>query len=133
MDRTQKLTSAWVGKPVILGGRELRVSVGRYSLLEQWRNPFFVTTDRAAVSQVHALGEMMMVFHADSERIKELRSMSESDRAASVTDFLIEHDGEIESKAEELMAKISNTEAAMTEPDETLGKSEQTQDANHAT
>lgn len=120
-ERDNRLKAAWVGKPVMLAGRELKITVGRYALLEYFGNQLATSRNLSELTYAQALGEFVMVAHADRDRLAEIRAMTFQERRDEITDFLIEHDGEIERVANELGETLNNVEAAAVEIDD-MGK-----------
>ena len=86
--RNNLLEMAWTGPPLMIGGRELVLTWGRFSLLGAWKNPLFHKQDPDdpndkpnRISEPEAMGEVLLVCYATKDELKELRRMSDQQRA----------------------------------------------------
>lgn len=105
----------------MLDGREMILSIGRYSLLEYWHNPLFDRSNPAPITETQAMGELMLVMHATKDELQELQRMPPEKRRDSVLAFMLAHDDEIGELAEGIQERLKSTEAAAVEIDD-LGK-----------
>ena len=116
--RGDLLSRAYVGEPLTLGGRELCLSIGRYSLLEYWRNPLFCKDRPRDISQIAALGELVSVCHADKRELAELRGMNEARRDESTLAFMLDWEDDLQAVVDELTKRMNSIEAAGVVPAE---------------
>ena len=121
--RQNLLESAWIGPPLELNGRELKLSPGKHDLLKLWRNAFFSKNPDPDETTIHAMGEMVMVLHAVKTELKALRKMTDAERSEAVTDFLIEYEDEFGAIQKGLEDRMGAFAASMVES-ESPGKGE---------
>jgi len=121
-NRHNILANAWTGDPLILNGRELVLSAGRYELLKTWGNVLFsdIETDQ---SQAHAMHEVALVCYADQDLIGQLRKMNRADRHKSVMDFMLDWEEQLPAVIEGLVERITSVRLSGAESEET-GKQE---------
>lgn len=114
MKRDDLLSTAWTGKPLELGGRELRLSAGRHGLLGYWKNAFF-DDGNTGQSSLAAMGELVMVCYLSKEELKEAQRLSDDDRAKAVVDFMLEWEDELPEIQVGIQARMEAIKAAIVE------------------
>ena len=112
MNRNLLLTNAYVGKPLVLNGRELCLSIGKYSLLEYWKNPLFCKDNPSGISEIAALGELIAVCYEDKDELSRMRRMTVDEREECVLNFMLEFDDEIGAVVEGITDRMKSIEAA---------------------
>lgn len=135
--RNLMLAEAYIGAPLTLGGRELCLSIGRYSLLEYWKNPFFYTARNKrpqkindvtsaptghgsfpdlpcerGISEVAAMGELIMTCWASKETLADMRRATPEARADLVLEFMLTYEDELGDVAQGIMDRMKSIEAA---------------------
>jgi len=131
--RNNLLEQAWTGPPLTIGGRELVLTWGRFTLLNHWGNPLFVRAPdpegppdpdppfRNDIGEPQAMGEILMTCQATPDELKVFRGMSTDERGAAVLDFMLAHEDELGDAAEGIGKRMKSIEAAGVETDD-MGK-----------
>ncbi len=110
--RNLLLAEAYIGAPLTLGGRELCLSIGRYSLLEYWGNPLFSRGKKSGISEVAAMGELVMTCWASKETLADMRRATPEARADLVLEFMLSYESELGDVAQGIMDRMKSIEAA---------------------
>ena len=113
MKRDDLLSTAWTGKPLELGGRELRLSAGRHGLLDYWKNSQY--HEDSNQTKPAGLGEMVMVCYVTKEELREIQRMTDKEREKAVVDFMLEWEDELPEIAEGIVARMEAIKAAIVE------------------
>jgi len=136
--RNNLLEMAWTGPPLMIGGRELVLTWGRYELLGAWKNPLFHKPDPDdhddkpnRISEPCAMGEILLTCSSTIEEIKQLRAMTAKERAGAVLNYMLEHEEEIGDAAIGIQQRIQSIEAAGVEIDD-MGKPKAGEGPRHA-
>ena len=114
MKRDDLLSTAWTGKPLELGGRELRLSAGRHGLLGYWKNAFF-EEGQTGQSSLAAMGELVMVCYLTKDEVKGVQRMTNEDRAKAVVDFMLEFEDELPEIQAGIQERMEAIKAAIVE------------------
>ena len=109
MKRDDLLSRAFIGAPLELAGREIRLSSARYSLLKYWKNSLF--NDHSEQDKIDGRGEAILLAWSTKEEVRQLQRMTNEERAKAVTEFMLEYEDELpgiydalDDKADELKA-----------------------------
>lgn len=114
------LSRAWTGEPLIVGGRELALSAGRYELLRYWKNAIMAetVTDQTEVGALH---EIAWVMWMTKDEVKAAKRMTLEKRREAVLDFALDHEEDLLSIEDGIKDRLLSIKAASVEA-ETPGK-----------
>jgi hypothetical protein len=100
------LQTAWTSKPIMLDGRELIFTPGKYELLKSLENRLFIdhNTDQ---TENHAIHEVVYFCFKDEEEQFELLEMSKEARHKAVIVFMMKYAKQLPEIVDEIVLRIN--------------------------
>jgi hypothetical protein len=110
------LSRAWTGPELVLDGRALALSTGRYELLRYWKNSIMAEIENEQ-TQVGALHEIAWVMWLTKDEIKAAQRMTTEKRREAVVNFALDYEDELAEIQDGIMERFRSIQAATVESD----------------